>query len=121
MDLGVAFTSQIKPHHGVSGKKEQILQSSKQNLIFGKLWLFVGGLIDIGVILLMSLESSMENEKKMEKTKSMMLICAVITGLSQVLCGLPDSQMQWPIKCQFYQATYYQHRCRFASLFDIQW
>lgn len=38
---------------------------------------------------------------------SMMLICAVITEISQVLCGLPDSQMKWLVKCQFYQSDCY--------------
>lgn len=36
-----------------------------------------------------------------------MLIYSVITEISQVLCGLTDSRMKWPVKCQFYQTTCY--------------
>lgn len=37
----------------------------------------------------------------------MMLIYPVIAEISQALRGLPDSQMKWPVKCQFYQTTCY--------------
>lgn len=67
VDQGVSFLSQVNTDHEASGKKQLIVQSSKQNLIFGKLWLFVCGFIDIGFILLISSENSIGNERKMKK------------------------------------------------------